>query len=215
MTTDLEDVLPAALDRLGSRAEHTAELATQVRRAARRRRLMLAGPIAAVLAVCAVVGVVWAGLSGSPTRPVTGGVSGTPVSSCRAPQTGPLPTWARAGFSGDGAGVPWTLSAGGDVAAIMFGYPLTAPPAADHNNKILWVVDGDVPVVVPSGGSAQPSQELVITAHLEGTDVVTTIDTGAAPGPSIVDLPRPGCWHLDLAWGGRTDSIDLEWVASS
>lgn len=211
--TDLEHLLPAALDRLGSSAEHAPGLAADVRQAARRRRLMLLGPIAAVVAVCAVVGVVWATMSGSAPKPVTGGVS-TQQSACRPPQTGPLPMWARDGFSGDGAGVHWTLSASGDVAAIVFAYPLVSPPAVDRNNKILWVIDGDVPVVIPSSGpagSAQPSQDLVITAHLEGTDVVTTIDTGAAPGPSIVDMPQPGCWHLDLAWGGRTDSIDLEW----
>ena len=43
--------------------------------------------------------------------------------------------------------------------------------------------------------------------------MTTAVDTGGAPGPSIVDMPQAGCWHLDLSWGGRTDSIDLEWVA--
>ncbi|HEY7815236.1 MAG TPA: hypothetical protein VIC62_18455, partial [Nakamurella sp.] len=213
--TDLEDVLPAALDRLGSRADHASRLAEDVRHAARRRRLMRAGPIAAVVAVCAVVAVVWATLAGSsPTpTPASGGSSGVgaSTSACRPLQTGPLPTWARDGFSGDGSGTPYALSSSGAVAAIVFGNPLTAPPAADHNNKILWVINGGVPVP-PDPPGESVSQNLVITAHLEHTDVTTTVDTGAAPGPSIVDLPQPGCWHLDLAWGGRSDTIDLEWV---
>jgi hypothetical protein len=33
-------------------------------------------------------------------------------------------------------------------------------------------------------------------------------------GPSIVDMPAPGCWHLDLRIGERHESIDLRWTAS-
>lgn len=82
----------------------------------------------------------------------------------------------------------------------MFGDPLTAPPAADHNNKILWAVRGGA------------SGDLVITGHLEGTDRTTTVNTGASPGPSIVDMPAPGCWRLDLRYGDQTDSINIRWA---
>jgi hypothetical protein len=209
--TDLEDRLPAALSALAGQAPHDDHLAGDVRRAGRRRRLMMVGPITAAVAVCAVVGVVWVSAARSPSR-ITDGANPVPGTTCQPLSTAPLPIWARAGFSGDGSGVPWTLSAGGTVAAIVFGNPLNAPPSEDHNNKILWVVNGDVPVVVPSTGSAGGgSQNLIIKGHLEGTDVTTTIDTGAAPGPSIVDMPAAGCWHLDLSWGGRSDSIDLKW----
>jgi len=54
----------------------------------------------------------------------------------------------------------------------------------------------------------------VITATLEGTSTSTTIDLHSAPGPSIVDMPMPGCWHLSLAWGTHTDGIDLRWEPS-
>ena len=68
----------------------------------------------------------------------------------------------------------------------MFGNPLTAPPAADHNNKILWVVkdaSGMVPTTdaVPIG-PVTADQDLRIIGHLEGTDVTTTVDTGAGAG---------------------------------
>jgi hypothetical protein len=210
--TDLEDRLPNALNRLADRAGHAENLADQVRRASRRHRLMVAAPMAAVLAVCAVVAIVWTTVARTDTGPVTGG-DPAPASACVPLTIAPLPIWARAGFSGDGNGVPYALSASGGVAAIVFGNPLTAPPAADHNNKILWVVRAGVPVQVPSaaGTVGPPSQDLVITGHLEGTDVTTTVDTGAAPGPSIVDMPAAGCWHLELSWGGQTDSINLAW----
>ena len=141
MMTEIEDLLPAALDRLGSRADHAARLAEDVRRAAHRRRLMSVGPVAAVVAVCAVVAAVWATMAGSSPTAASVGGNPTPVSACVPLQTGPLPTWARDGFSGDGSGTPYALSSSGAVAAVVFGNPLTAPPAADHNNKILWVVD--------------------------------------------------------------------------
>jgi hypothetical protein len=31
------------------------------------------------------------------------------------------------------------------------------------------------------------------------------------PGPSIVDLPSPGCWALTLRWSGHVDHLDLEY----
>jgi hypothetical protein len=34
------------------------------------------------------------------------------------------------------------------------------------------------------------------------------------PGPSIVNLPAPGCWRLTLRWAGETDTLDLEYVAN-
>jgi hypothetical protein len=34
------------------------------------------------------------------------------------------------------------------------------------------------------------------------------------PGPSIVNLPSPGCWKLTLRWSGRVDTLDLEYAAN-
>ncbi|WP_250038299.1 hypothetical protein [Paractinoplanes maris] len=127
----------------------------------------------------------------------------TPPAPCGSPvRTDALPEWARAGFSGDGAGVPHVLGANGDLLAVVFGSPLSSPPSPGRNNKILWVsrqpVDGD---------------PLVITAKLDGTGDQAEQQIAGGPGPSIVDLPRPGCWRLDLTWSGFTDSMDLVYQA--
>jgi len=114
-------------------------------------------------------------------------------------QTGPLPEWARAGFSGDGAGVPHVLGREGDILGVLFGGTLSSPPAPDRSNKILWV--SRLPVT--AGGS------LEITAQLDGTTETVTRTIPGGPGPSGVDLPRPGCWHFTLAWSGHTDAMDL------
>jgi hypothetical protein len=85
------------------------------------------------------------------------------------------------------------------MVAILFANPLSAPPAKDHNNKILWVstLPGD------------PAAPFRIDAVLAGTDTRVRREVAPAPGPSIVDLPKPGCWHVTLHWGSNTDTIDL------
>jgi hypothetical protein len=88
----------------------------------------------------------------------------------------------------------------GLMLAILFGTPLTAPPAADHNNKILWVAK------VGAEGAFS------IDARLEGSDRRFRREIGPAPGPSIVDLPAAGCWHLELRWGSYTDTISLRYA---
>jgi hypothetical protein len=89
----------------------------------------------------------------------------------------------------------------GLMLAILFGAPLTAPPAADRNNKILWVAK-----VGGEGGGFS------IDGRLEGSDLRVRREVAPAPGPSIVDLPAAGCWHIDLRWGGYTDTISLRYV---
>jgi hypothetical protein len=120
---------------------------------------------------------------------------------------GVLPTWARAGFSDPEPAMPHVMSTSGDVVAILFGYPLSSPPRAQVNNKILWVLrDGlDSPVEISAQrmGAAIPA----------GEPVSRRLDDGF--GPSIVDLPTAGCWRLTLMFAGRTDSIDLEYVPST
>lgn len=193
---DLEAALRTALDELGRRAPHRSDLADRARRGVRRSRFMTIGPAAAVVAVLVVLGSVWLsrpGASSGPAAPAT--------SACSALLTAPPPVWARSGFTGD-TYPPFAYSTSGNLVAIVFGNPLVAPPAKSYNNKILWVTKE------PPGAGA-----FVITGHLEGSDRTATIDAGTAPGPSIIDMPAPGCWHLDLSWAGGTDSIDLRWTA--
>ena len=108
-----------------------------------------------------------------------------------------LPTWARTGFSPPTQRMPYVLGDRGDIVAILWADhdPLSAPPRADRNNKILWAS--------PYGGT------LRIEATRDGSSgtVVRTVDGG--PGPSIIDLPEPGCWTFDLRWGGHHDRLRL------
>jgi hypothetical protein len=120
---------------------------------------------------------------------------------------GVLPDWARSGFSDPQPVAPHAVGRAGEIAAILFGDPLSSPPSTSHTNKILWVAR-------QSFGSAPT---LKITAQrmngvaAVGASVESSVDGG--PGPSIVDLPDPGCWRLTLDWGDRTDSIDLAYGA--
>ncbi|GAA4685100.1 hypothetical protein [Phytohabitans rumicis] len=142
---------------------------------------------------------------GSPTptaAPTTAPASTAPASTvCAAGvRTDPLPEWARAGFSGD-SHPPYVLGARGDIAAILFGYPLAAPPRPDRSNKILWV----------SRLPLQPGSPLKIKARMAGAGEPVLREV--QPGPSIVDLPAAGCWHLYLSWSEHTDEIDLGYMA--
>ncbi|MET7401788.1 hypothetical protein ABZS66_50740 [Dactylosporangium sp. NPDC005572] len=119
-------------------------------------------------------------------------------SGCGSPvATGPLPEWARTGFSGDSS-MPHVLGDRGDIVAAIFGYPLAVSRPDGPSNKILWV----------SKATAPPG-DLVIDAKLDGTAVTETRHVSGGPGPSIVDLPRAGCWHLTLTWPEHTDTMDL------
>lgn len=109
--------------------------------------------------------------------------------------TAELPTWARDGFSPDGLHTPHVFSAHGDIVGILF-VDLRAHQPNGTNNKILWVArDGY--------GSMR------INARLEGSD--TTATRTVSLGPSIVDLPDPGCWQMTLTWSGHSDTIALQY----
>ncbi|MEP6560724.1 MAG: hypothetical protein ABJD68_06550 [Nakamurella sp.] len=192
--SELEGRLPGVLGELSRDAPHNEDLARRVRAGLRRRRIATFGPVAAVLAVLVVLAGVWV------SRPSAAGPVTEPSSACAPLQTGPLPDWARAGFSSPD-GNPFQLSAGGSIAAVVFANPLVAPPAQDQANKILWVAR-DTPV---------GTDTLRIDGTLEGGDMTHSVNLGAAPGPSYVDMPAPGCWQLTLTWGTHTDTINLRW----
>lgn len=195
----VSELLQAATDDVLVSPPPGRELAAAGARRRRTRRLVAGGVAAAV-----VVGATGAWLVRPADDP---GTSGTPVTggaSCVDPvPTRVLPAWARSGFSDPEPRMPYVRGDHGDIVAILFAQPLSAPPAADHNNKILWVspyADGS---------------SLRITASLEDGSAPVTREVGGGPGPSIVDLPRAGCWHLTLEWAGRTDTLDLAYVAPS
>ncbi len=98
--------------------------------------------------------------------------------------------------------MPYVASASGNVVAILFGDPLTSPPRADLNNKILWAWRP----------SAAVRPDVHLSARLEGTGPVVTAGLPAPFGPSQVDLPSAGCWRLTISWTGGQDTIDLRYV---
>ena len=119
---------------------------------------------------------------------------------------GVLPTWARTGFSAPRPRLPHSIARRGRIAALYFGFPLTAPPRKDVANKILWV----------SHVGQRPGGDLLIRAQrmrgrrLLGAPVRRRVAGG--PGPSGIDLPRAGCWRLGLRWSGHTDRLDVRYV---
>jgi hypothetical protein len=155
----------------------------------------VAGPVRAVVAVVVAVLVSGCGAEAEPER------AAEPACGSEI-RTGPLPEWARAGFSDDGSGFPHVLGRDGDLLGVLFGAPLRAPPAADRANKILWVSRTEV----------TPGDPLRIAARLDGGTETADREIAGGPGPSIVDLPRAGCWRLTLSWSGHTDTLDLTYT---
>lgn len=115
-----------------------------------------------------------------------------------------LPKWAaRAGFSGPAPRAPYILGSNGRIAAVLFGQPFTVPPRTGHNNKILWVARRPPKPVTP----------LRIDARLSSDGTLVTREVPGGPGPSVVDLPAVGCWHLTLRWSHQWDSMNLRYRA--
>lgn len=162
-------------------------------RVVRRGVLILAG-LAAVLSGCSPHA------AEAPTRPAaTSTLAALPPVDCESSiKTGPLPSWARDGFTGDGSSYRHVEGLRDTVVGIVFGYPLTSPPRPSRENKILWVARS------PTSG------RLTIEAQLDGTGPVISREVGFGGGQSIVDLPASGCWRMTLRWNeGLTDTVDL------
>jgi len=162
-----------------------------------------------VTAAVAVLALALLGHDHRADRPVGVGGHRATVLACRSEvRIGVLPVWARAGFSEARPRMRYELGASGRIAAIPFGV-LNSPPAADHTNKILWV----------SRVSTRPESSLRILAQRmtgtrrDGAPVMRAVRGG--PGPSIINLPRPGCWRLSLRWSGWTDQLDLQYNSVS
>jgi hypothetical protein len=68
-------------------------------------------------------------------------------------------------------------------------------------NKILWIVDAE---------SSSPA-DLVIAAHPLGSPspTIAVRVPGVRSYPSIVNLPTPGCWQLDLTVGSSRATVEV------
>jgi len=123
----------------------------------------------------------------------------------RQPPVSPLPVWARSGFSPADLAMPHVMGEAGTIVAILWATrdALHSPPLHDRSNKILWV--SRVPLVAPD--------PLIIRATLAGSTRTATVSVPGGPGPSIIDLPAPGCWTFHLSWSGHTDELKLRYAA--
>lgn len=184
---DVEDELRAALHRSMRGVDPpVTDLVSRALRDGRSARRSSAPVWAGAAAAAAVVAVPvmltrpWADPgSGGPTGAAapTGAVSAT---ACRPAREDVLPTWARQGFSDPEPRIAHVQGDQGRIVAILFGRVLHAPPAAEVDNKILWVA---------RTAGAEP---LRIEAARAGDDEVVQREVTGGPGPSIIASRAPG-----------------------
>ena len=159
-----------------------------------RSATLVAGAAASVAAIALVPAKASPGAPGA-VRPCTSRVS-----------FGVLPVWARDGFSSPRPHLPHVVARGGRIAALIFGYPLLSPPSEVRSNKILWVDRRDP---ASPGGALWIHAQRMVGARAVGRPATRVVAGG--PGPSIVDLPKAGCWRLTLSWSGWRDTLDLRY----
>jgi hypothetical protein len=170
-------------------------------------RAMLLALAALVGAGCAPAGPAVAQHSASAAASVPGwhttgaGCGGTAVGTGPGP-----PPWADAGPAG--GGIPWAVGRPPEVVAVLFATELVAKGERPDgsSNKILWVTRS----VVPSSQitlRAQPADAATPVVTHRFTGAVTLRLAGYQQFPSIVDLPNPGCWRINVSWGaGSTEN---------
>jgi hypothetical protein len=114
--------------------------------------------------------------------------------------TGPgLPSWADVGEGG----IPWAVGRPPEVVGVMFARELVAKGERPDGstNKILWLTRAPI-----------SSSQLTVRAQpADATTPVTNLLVARVLGyqqfPSIVDLPTPGCWRINISWGaGSTEN---------
>jgi hypothetical protein len=206
MNTEIE--LRRAMSEYVAGVTASPDLVDEVRRRHHRRgvriRVLASAGIAAVtVGALPVYGLVTTDRSG-PVTPRTSEppASGAVTSGVANVPSQLIPKWARAGFSKAEPRMPYVLGARGDIVALLFGNPLAAPPRRDLSNKILWV----------SRVALIPGDQLIIEARLDGLRTTVRRTVLGGPGPSYLDLPQAGCWHLTLTWSQHTDTLDLRYT---
>jgi hypothetical protein len=101
--------------------------------------------------------------------------------------------------------VPYALTSGDTAGAFFFAPRLRAGNPENPSNKVLWIVRSPRnghPLTITARLNADPSEVVRISRPAD-----------SSPGeiyPSDVDLPKPGCWRLSLAWGPHRAHIDVQ-----
>jgi hypothetical protein len=127
-----------------------------------------------------------------------GGCAGTVVTDAEPP------VWAQGGWYGHPKGtpwsVPWAMGTPKNAVAFLWGNELVASASPRPNgtgNKILWVAKG-------------AEWGFVVEGHPQGE---SRPRVSVAGGPSIVDVPKAGCWTFQLSsssTGKPISTINLE-----
>ena len=118
-----------------------------------------------------------------------------------AEETSPLPGWARAGFTPPDQPVVHVSGRRGDIVGVVFGDPLHAPALAGRGNKILWVAK--------TWGAP-----LKIHATLNGSSLAVDREVAGGTGPSLIDMPKAGCWTFTLSWPGHHDELAIPYTGA-
>ena len=103
----------------------------------------------------------------------------------------------------NGGSIPAALTEVGQEPAVggVPTQPLQSGDSPEATNKVLWVAKE------PWEGPT----DLVIHAHLEGSDTLVKQVVPGGPGPSGIEMPQAGCWEMDLAWADTTDTVWLRY----
>lgn len=134
----------------------------------------------------------------------------SPAVSVSTPEKTPDPAGHRTPVSlpcPDGVQPRVVVGARHRIVGEVFGWPLVAPPASDHNNKILWR---------SRHAGAAGRADLRISASLNGSAlrVQRRVDGDPTPGPfrpSIINVPEAGCWTFSLRWGHNRDVVAVRY----
>ena len=191
----------------GERAGEAEALIKEARR--RRRRRWIRGTGAVLLVAAGAT--TWALRAGTSTPRAAGTTASSPATAggCASDAAyGSLPTWARAGFSPPSMAMPYVLGTRGDIVAVLWARhdPLVTPAPPDRNNKILWVSKlPDTP-----GSSLEITARQLVGGTVAGAVQRRTVLGG--PNPSIIDMPRAGCWQFTLRWSGHVDTLNLPYA---
>jgi hypothetical protein len=117
--------------------------------------------------------------------------------------TGPLPDWAATAKAPD---LPHALGGKGQIVGVVWVTP-RSPQDSNASTKVLWISR------VPRDGA--PLRITATPLGLAAPLVRVEEPASSGPGeiyPSIVEVPFAGCWHVELAWGPNTDSVDLTYL---
>jgi len=147
--------------------------------------------------------------SGSPVPPATA-LATAVAGGCGATQAykGGEPAWlTRAGANNNPTGLPYVIADPSIAAGFLFGYPPRSGTPSNPSNKILWVV----------GRPRQGNDLTISVSPVNGNSsaIHMAVPANSGPGeiyPSEVDVPAPGCWRLDLAWGQNQASVELDYA---